>query len=69
MIITWYFKLFLLNNGEVHSWGMSKHGCLGLGENMLHTKNLTCKIHSSHNRQIVDIKAGNNHVLALNSEG
>ena len=60
------FKLVLYNDGTLYSWGISTKGCLGLGKDMRQTKNSLEKIDI---KDVIEVKVGENHVLALNSKG
>ena len=62
IIIKPTFKLFLFSEGSLYAWGMSKHGCLGLGIDKLST--WIDEILKIDVENVVDVKAGKNHVLA-----
>ena len=52
-------------NNEIYCWGYNYHGQLGLGNR--HTQNFPIVCYSLSNENVVDIKCGSYHTLALKS--
>lgn len=72
LVITGQYKLILYDNGRVYSWGVSSKGCLGLGHNVMQTKDQMQRIKFKNDEKdefITEIKAGRSHVLALTKGG
>ncbi|TNV87452.1 hypothetical protein FGO68_gene14540 [Halteria grandinella] len=60
---------FITEDGGLYSMGSSMKGLLGLGRVIVTTQSQAMRVQFPDDTQVVDIKAGSNHILVLTAEG
>lgn len=69
VIVAGKFFIVLTGSGEVLSWGMDNHGCLGLGTRKATISPLRLTLPDKSMESVVDLQCGNSHLLALSVRG
>jgi len=66
IVVGHQFRLVLYSDGSLYSWGINNKGCLGIGKEIHHCHNQLVRVDIE---DVVEVKLGANHVLALTKMG